>query len=55
MMDDIPNYCQNGMVLNNIIEVNLENVTFENVIGDPMQIQNVKKVVVDGVIKENYC
>lgn len=53
MMDDIPDYCQNGMILNNINEVKLENITFKNVIGETMKFHNVKKVVVDGVIKEN--
>lgn len=54
MMDDIPVYQAQGIIFKEVNDVNLENVTFENLVGSPIEFQHVKKGVVDGVIKENY-
>ena len=53
MMDDIPDYRCQGMIFNQVDLVKLEKVTFENIEGEPLVLQDVKKGVIEDAIKEN--
>lgn len=55
MMDDIPAYRCQGMIFNHVDLVNLEKVTFENLEGEPLVLQDVKKGGIEDAIKENNC
>lgn len=53
MMDDIPAYAQAGLIAYHVKELNLENVSFEQVVGNPFDLNLIGKVVMNDDTKES--
>lgn len=55
MMDDIRPYCKEGLIVTNVKELEVKNVSFEGVLGDELILNQVQKVVSDCDTKKINC